>query len=100
MTDEPLTTRTDPEILEVLGARMRALRKAVGLTLVQAAERTGLDRSTISEFEHGGNATLLTLARLLRAYGRLSALESFIPEPEVSPMALLRDRSRKGGYGG
>ena len=100
MNDKTLTTRTDPEVLDMLGARMRALRKAVGLTLVKAAEKTGLDRSTISGLEHGENATLLTLIRLLRAYGRLSALESFIPEPEVSPMSVLRSRGRKGGSGG
>ena len=37
-------------------------------------------------------AALLTIVRLLRVYGRLAALESFIPEPEISPMAVLEER--------
>lgn len=87
---------SDPEILERVGARLRALRKARGLTLAEVADATGLHTTTVSRAEHGDNPTLLTVVRLLRAYGRLAALESFIPAPEVSPMALVRER-RAGG---
>jgi len=85
---------SDPEILEALGRRLAALRKAAGFSQAEAALRGGLDRSTVSRAEGGDNPTLLTVVRLLRVYGRLSALDAFIPEPEVSPMALVR--SRKG----
>lgn len=91
------TTAPDPEILAALGGRLRALRKASGLTMEEAAERAGLARKTLSRAEHGENPTLLTLVRLLRVYNRLPALEQFIPEPEVSPMALLRDREGERG---
>lgn len=87
----------DPEILELVGERLRGLRKATGLTMAEAAERAGLARKTVSRAENGDNPTLLTLVRLLRVYGRLSALEQFVPEPEVSPMALLRRRERTRG---
>lgn len=89
---------TDQEILRSLGERLRALRKARGLTQEEAAERAGLARSTVHEVEKGDNATLQTVIRLLRVYGRLAALEDFIPVPEVSPMARLRERrEREGG---
>ena len=39
---------------------------------------------------------LLTVVRLLRVYGRLGSLESFIPEPGVSPMQLVREARRRG----
>ena len=94
--DKTMEAATDPEILEQLGTRLRALRKARGLTLAEAADATGLHTTTVSRAEHGDNPTLLTMVRLLRAYGRLAALESFIPKPEVSPMALVRER-RPGG---
>lgn len=87
----------DPEILGLIGARLRGLRKASGFTMAEAAERAGLARKTVSRAENGDNPTLLTLVRLLRAYGRLSALDQFIPEPEVSPMTLLRGRGRTRG---
>jgi len=90
MMDNNITTRTDPEILEELGQRLAALRKTTGLNQAQAAQKAGLDRSTVSRAEGGDNPTLLTVVRLLRVYRRLAALDAFIPEPEVSPMALIR----------
>ena len=87
-----MNARTDPEALKEVGRRLRALRKARGLTLAEAADATGLHTTTVSRAEHGDNPTLLTVVRLLRAYGRLSALDGFIPEAEVSPMALVRGR--------
>lgn len=92
-----LAEAPDPEILTHIGARLRTLRKASGLTMEEAAEGAGVARKTVYRAEMGDNPTLLTLVRLLRVYDRLSALEQFIPDPEVSPMALLRDRARADG---
>jgi len=87
--------RPDPEILQDIGRRLRALRG--DRHQQEAADLAGLTRQTVARAEHGDNPTLLTLIRLLRAYGRLGALESFIPEPEVSPMALLRETKTAKG---
>jgi transcriptional regulator with XRE-family HTH domain len=87
----------DPEILEVIGRRLAAVRAGTDLTQAEAAARAGLDRSTVSRAERGDNPNLLTIVRLLRVYGRLDALESFIPEPEVSPMELIRSARPRGG---
>lgn len=96
--DMRISTRTDPEILAELGRRLAGLRKSRDLTQARAAERAGLDRTTVSRAEHGDNPTLLTVVRLLRVYGRLDALDAFIPEPDVSPMALIRStRGRADG---
>lgn len=97
MTDIHLPQATDPEILAELGRRLRGLRKSRGLSLEETAEASGLSAKTISRAEHGENPTLLTVLRLLRVYDRLAALEQFIPEPEVSPMALIRSRGRGDG---
>ena len=75
-----------------LGRRLAALREAQRLTMLEAAERAALSRQTLYRAERGQNPTLLTIVRLLRVYGRLAALESFIPEPEISPMAVLEER--------
>jgi transcriptional regulator with XRE-family HTH domain len=92
-----IVNAADPEILDEIGRRIARLRKTAGLTQAEAAERAGLDRSTVSRAEQGDNPTLLTVVRLLRVYGRLAALESFLPEPDVSPMALIRSaRGRRG----
>lgn len=91
---------TDREVIEELGRRLRALREAQRLTRVETAERAGLSRRTVSRAEEGHNPTLLTVVRLLRLYGRLGALEDFLPEPEVSPMAILRSRQSRQGRSG
>jgi transcriptional regulator with XRE-family HTH domain len=90
-------TRTDREIMAEMGARLKTLRKARGLTLAAVADLTDMNKSTVSRAEGGENPTLLTILRLLRAYGRVDALDGFIPSPELSPMDLLaesRKRSR------
>jgi transcriptional regulator with XRE-family HTH domain len=88
--------RTDAEVVAELGRRLAVVRKAAGLTQAEAAARAALDRSTVSRAEQGDNPTLLTVVRLLRVYDRLGALESFIPEPGVSPMQLIREARRHG----
>lgn len=95
MTDKRIEERADPEILEELGARLARLRKASGLTQAEAAERAGVNRTTVSRAEQGDNPNLLTVVRLLRVYGRLVALESFIPKPDISPMELVRSRKER-----
>ena len=86
------TSATDREVMGELGRRLAALREAQRLTMLEAAERAALSRQTLYRAERGQNPTLLTIVRLLRVYGRLAALESFIPEPEISPMAVLEER--------
>jgi transcriptional regulator with XRE-family HTH domain len=90
MTDKRIEERADPEVLREVGRRLARLRKARDLTQAEAAELAGMDRTTVSRAEQGDNPTLLTVVRLLRVYGRVGALNAFIPEPEVSPMALIR----------
>lgn len=97
--DINIDDRPDPDIMEELGRRLARLRKARGLTQADAARQAGLDRSTVSRAENGDNPNLLTVVRLLRVYGRLGALDAFIPEPEVSPIELIRSgrkRRRRG----
>jgi transcriptional regulator with XRE-family HTH domain len=93
--DKRIEERADTEILAELGRRLAMLRKAAGLTQAEAAELAALDRSTVSRVEQGDNPNLLTVVRLLRVYGRLGALDSFIPEPGVSPMQLVREARKR-----
>lgn len=81
--------------MEEIGRRLRRLREARRLTMVEAAARAGLSRRTLYRAERGENPTLLTIVRLLRVYGRLGALEGFIPELEVSPMRILEERRER-----
>ncbi|MEU5160508.1 XRE family transcriptional regulator [Streptomyces sp. NPDC020875] len=62
----------DPEtadVLDTVGPRLRALRRARGITLADLATATGVSESTLSRLESGGRrATLELLLPLARAY--------------------------------
>ena len=92
-------TSTDREVMAEIGARLRSLRKAQGMTLSEVAILTEMNKSTVSRAEGGKNPTLLTLLRLLRVFGRIEALDGFIPEPELSPMELLAERKKERNRG-
>jgi transcriptional regulator with XRE-family HTH domain len=91
------TALTNGEVMVELGHRLQGVREAAGLTITETAQRAGLSRRTLWRAERGMNPTLLTVVRLLRAYGHLEALERFLPEREVSPMLRLHERQREAG---
>lgn len=67
-----------------LGARLHAARRAAGLTQAQAAERTGLGRSRIAEWEAGVHMPGAdTLQRLAAAYG--VTVDSLHGQPDAVP---------------
>ena len=93
--DISTTPATDPEILQELGRRLRAVRKSQRLTIAEVGEAAALDRTTVSRAEHGDNPTLLTLVKMLRVYGRVASLDGFLAPPEISPMDVVRSAERR-----
>ncbi|NHM21231.1 helix-turn-helix domain-containing protein [Tritonibacter mobilis] len=80
-----------------LGRRVKGLRSSAGMTLEQAAERTGLAVSTIYKIENGKvSPSFENLLRLARGYG--VGLEKLIAEPEdeVSTTRLTVTRAGQG----
>ncbi|WP_330178644.1 XRE family transcriptional regulator [Nocardia sp. NBC_01503] len=61
--------RETGDVLDAVGPRLRALRRARGLTLAELATRTGVSESTLSRLESGQRrATLELLLPLARTY--------------------------------
>lgn len=87
----------NPQIEQELGRRLKARRLEMNLSQTEVAERCGLSRRTITAIEHGEGSTLATLIALLRGLEALDTLESFLPDPGPSPLALakLQDDVRK-----
>ncbi len=83
------TGTTDSEILREMGARIRAYRIQQQLTVEELATRAGLSTLTLLKAEQGGNPTLRTLLRILRALGRIDLAESILPAPPASPLAHI-----------
>ena len=61
-------------IAQHLGQRVRALREDRGLTLRELAARAGIDATTLSGIERGGNPQLSSLVGLASAL-RLPSVE-------------------------
>jgi transcriptional regulator with XRE-family HTH domain len=81
--------------VEGLGARLRALRKARGLSLAQVAAATGISSSFLSLVETGKND--LTVARLVRLVSYFDvAVTDLLPDPvEQRPEIVRRSHQRR-----
>jgi transcriptional regulator with XRE-family HTH domain len=86
--------KTDAEVMQLIGERLRAYRLQRNLSQEKIARLAGLNQKTVSSAEAGHDPRLLTLVKILRALGRLDALDAFLPEPQVSPLALVIARGR------
>ncbi len=90
-----LTHLTEPEILVELGGRLRRYRLQQNVTQEDLARKAGVGTRTIRKLESGGDVQMSTITRILRALGRLDALDAFLPAPGISPMELLRSGGRE-----
>ena len=86
---------SDQAILEEIGARLKKRRLDRNLTQQEVADRAGLTRTTIGEFERGASSSMLTLIRILRVLGALEELESFLPDTGPSPLQLAKLQGRQ-----
>lgn len=77
------TAPTMDEYAERIGARVRALREAAGLTQGELARRTGIHRPNIARIESGRHMPSLdTVVRIARALDvQPSAILSVLDEP-------------------
>lgn len=84
-----LYSLSDKGLETELGGRLRALRLRKNITQKALAEATTLSLNAIKSLE-SGRGKLSTLIAVLRALGTLDHLNSFIPEPAISPIQLAK----------
>lgn len=84
-----LYSLSDKGIEEELGKRIRALRLRKNITQKELAEATALSLNTVKSLE-SGRGKLSSLIAVLRELGALDHLNSFIPEPSISPIQLAK----------
>ncbi|MBN2562802.1 MAG: helix-turn-helix transcriptional regulator [Phycisphaerae bacterium] len=91
----------DKAVLEEIGRRVQIHRLNANLSQRQVADKAGVSRRALQNLEGGRVCTLALLVRVLRAMGRMDALDAFLPEPGLSPLQLAklkgRERRRAGG---
>jgi len=86
---------SDRAIIRELGRRLKRKRLAKNLSQQKLAELTGLNRTTISEAERGAPFGILTLVQILRALNALEELNSFLPDPALSPLQLAKLKGKE-----
>lgn len=88
--------RETEDVLDAVGPRLRALRRARGLTLADLAATTGVSESTLSRLESGRRrATLELLLPLARTYG--VPLDDLVGAPHTGdPRIHLKPIRRSG----
>ena len=83
-----------PEVLAEIGSRLRGYRLQQNRLLREVAETAGVGLRTAASAEAGENPTLGTLVKLLRALGRLDALDAFLPPALPSPIEMAKRAGR------
>jgi transcriptional regulator with XRE-family HTH domain len=68
-----------PDDAVQLGARMRAARKALGLTLTSLAKETGVDAGQLSKIERGQMVTASTNVQIACAFLQISVANENVP---------------------
>ncbi len=95
---------TDSEVVQEVGARLERYRLQQNRTLEELARSAGVSYRTARRAEAGeSRPSLMTVVQLLRALGRLEALDAFLPVPTISPIQMARlggrVRQRASGSG-
>jgi transcriptional regulator with XRE-family HTH domain len=91
------SAKSDPTILEELGAFIQKTRIEKNKTQQELADAAGINRSTLVQLEKGRGATLLSFIQVLRALEELQILQAFQKPFQISPLALaaLAEKERK-----
>jgi len=94
-------TLSDKGIEDEIGRRIKALRLRKNITQKELAEATTVSLNTIKSLE-SGSGKLSTVIAVLRELGALDQIDSFIPEPSISPLQLakMQGRQRERATGG
>ena len=96
---ETIIIRSPDELVEALGGRLKTLRLSTGLTQRSLADKAGISPRALRDLEAGRGSTLHTLVRVLKALDADQAIDALVPQPGISPMALLdKPKGRQRGY--
>ena len=82
-------------ILREIAVRLKRRRLNINMSQQELADRAGISRNTVSYIEQGESFGVLTLIQILRALNALDGIDSFLPDPGISPLQLARMKGRE-----
>lgn len=77
-------------VLSEIGERISRLRLNRNITQMELAKRAGITRIVVQRLEKGLGCNLESLIKILRALDLIDRLDSFLPEPGISPIQLAK----------
>ncbi len=86
---------SDPAIIAEIGSRLKEYRLRKNLTQEEIAEHAGVGLSSVIKLESGKSISFKILVSILRALRLLEQFDAFVPEPPISPIALLKLKGKK-----
>jgi putative transcriptional regulator len=96
-----LEAMSDKAILAEIGQRVQLERLNRDLAQDELARKAGVSRRALQKLEAGQACNLASLLKLLRAFGKLDTLDTFLPPRGISPIQLAklkgRERQRASG---
>ena len=86
---------SDKAIIKEIGRRVKRKRLEGNFTQQETADLAGISRTTVSDLERGYPFEILTLIHILRALNALDEIDSFLPDPGISPLQLAKMRGKE-----
>ncbi len=86
---------SDKAIIKEIGRRVRRKRLEGNFTQQETADLAGISRTTVSDLERGNPFEILTLIQILRVLNALNEIDSFLPDPGISPLQLAKMRGKE-----
>lgn len=81
--------KSDKEITEIMGSRLRAARLRSNISQEQLATAAGISIKAVQTAEKG-ESRLPTYIKILRVLDALDHLDNFLPEPSISPLEVVK----------
>lgn len=79
---------SDKAIREELGRHIKQMRINARISQQELAEKAGIARATITNFENGKGGTIDSLIAILRHLQKLNILDAFETNAPISPIAM------------
>ena len=86
---------SDQAIVRELGFFLKETRLKKNLTQMALAEKAGIHRVTLNEFELGKRGSLKSFIQVLRALNELELLEVFKVKTVISPLVMAKMEAKK-----
>lgn len=87
-------SKSNDNVAQEIGKRLKTHRVNKRFTQKQLAEKAGVSLFTIAQIEKGKPVSISMLIPVLRVLRLLDNMELLIPEPQISPVALLNQKNK------